>query len=351
MNYVEWRRVLGCLKWTAIVLIACVALVLFARFSYLDIRPHAAGFSQIYLNSKNLAEFERESSETQTTLSGGITRTTIDNAAMGIRVTIDDHGYWGKHVEIFEKTPPKYAHANKISFGDIHGERIMVPGGSIVRIDEGSLVPEDLGYYFVFACLAALIVATILGAPFARENEGHLELALTKPVSRVNLALQTIGADLAGITVAWAMTVVFLIIGHTIFEAPNFVFGPGDGMAAALGLLAAFGWYAMLNAATASMKRAYGGVLGVAWPVAIGIAGISHAPLGDGPLGRLVHGVAGALTKIFPTSYAHFTFMTGMGSEEHRRALAAPQSDLIILAVLALVYGALAVYQWQRVEA
>jgi hypothetical protein len=351
MTYIEWLRVRGCLKWTGIVLVACVALVLFTRFTFLDIRPHAAGFSQIYLGGKNLAQFERNSSETQTKLPDGTTRTTIDNPAMGVHVTIDDHGYWGKHVEIFQKTPPKDVHANRIDFGDIHGERTMVPGGSLIKIDEGALVPEDIGYYFLFAALAALIVATILGAPFARENEGHLELALTKPIARVNLALQTVAVDCAGIAIAWAMTVAFLIVGHTIFEAPNYVFTAGDTLAAAIGLLAAFGWYAMLNAATASMKRSYGGVLGVAWPIALGIGGISHARLGDTPLANAIHAVASAIARLFPTSYAHFTFMTGMGSEEHRQALAAPQNDLAILAVLALVYGALAVYQWQRVEA
>lgn len=353
MSYVEWLRVRGCLKWAICILIAGVALVLFARFTYLDVRPHVAGFSGIFIDDKNLADFERNSSQTQTKLPDGTTRTTIDNPAMGIRLTIDDHGYWGKHVELFEKTPPRGVHATKINFGDIHAQRIMLPEGSLVKIDEGALVPEDLAYYFVFAALSAIIVATILGAPFARENEGHLELALTKPVSRITLALSTIGVDVAGIAAAWALTVLFMIVGHTIFEAPDYVWGPTDASAAALGLLAAFAWYAMLNAATASMKRAYGGVLGTAWPVALGIGAIADAPLGDGPLAAFVHWVASTLLWLFPTSYLHAAFMS-VGSEEPGRSLTAsltPQTDIVILAVLAFVYGALAIYQWQRVEA
>lgn len=355
MNYVEWLRVRGCLKWTAIVLVAMVALVLFARFTYLDIRPHVAGYSQIFIDDKDLADFERTSTETTTKLPDGTTRTVIDNAAMGIRITIDDHGYWGKHVELFEKTPPHGVVARKIDIGDIHAQRIILPEGSLVKIDEGSLVPEDLNYYFLFAALAAIIVATILGAPFARENEGHLEVALTKPASRVGIALQTIGADLGGIVIAWAMTVVFLIVGHTIFEAPNYVYGPTDTLMVAIGLLAAFAWYAMLNAATASMKRAYGGVLGTAWPIALGIGGIANAPLGGSPLAEFVRGVGSTLLWIFPTSYLHFPFTAGLGSGAHRAMAAAqslsPQTNVLILAILALVYGALAIYQWQRVEA
>jgi hypothetical protein len=355
MNYVEWLRVRGCLKWTAIVLAVGVALVLFARFTYLDIRPHVAGFSQIYIDDKNLASFEQTSNETQTKLPDGTSRTVIDNPAMGIRVTIDDRGYWGKHVEIFEKTVPKGVHANRIDFGDIHGQRIIVPGGSIVKIDEGGGVPEDFNYYFLFATLVAMIVATILGAPFARENDGHLELALIKPIARINLALLTIGTDFAGIVAAFVMTVIFLIVGHTIFEAPNYTYGPTDTVVIAIGLLGAFSWYGLLNAATASMKRAYGTVLGIAWPIALGIGGIAHAELGDSPLAALVHTIGSALAWLFPTSYLHFSLVSGVGgSEAHRRALAAsmaPQTDLVILAILALAYGALAVYQWQRVEA
>ena len=354
MSYVEWLRVRGCLIRTAIVLAVGVALVLFGRFTYLDIRPHAAGFSGIFIDDKDLPDFERSSNETQTKLPDGVVRTIIDNPAKGIRITIDDHGYWGKHVELFEKTTPHGVHHTKINFGDIHAERIILPQGSLVKIDEGSLVPEDLSYYFTFAALVAMIVATILGAPFARENEGHLETAFTKPISRANLALQTIAADLVGIAAAWTMTVVFLIVGHTIFEAPNYVYGPTDTVAVTLGLLCAFAWYALLNAATASMKRAYGAVLGVAWPIALGIGGISQAQLGNSPLAEFVHWLASALLWIFPTSYLHLQFMLGMSSDLHRSAAIASmslQTTLSILAVLALVYGALAIYQWRRVEA
>jgi hypothetical protein len=141
------------------------------------------------------------------------------------------------------------------------------------------------------------------------------------------------------------MTILFLFVGHTIFEAPNFVYGPTDTSAIALGLLGAFSWYALLNAATASMKRAYGAVLGVAWPICLGIHGISVAQIGDSPVAQLVHAVSSALSRIDPLSYLN----------TKRFFTIEPQSvittDLLILAALALVYGALAIVQWQRVEA
>lgn len=354
MSYVEWLRVRGCLKWTAIVLIACIALVLFARFSYFDIRPHAAGFSGIFIADKDLATFERDSRQTESKLPDGTVRTVIDNPGEGIRATIDDHGYWGKHAEVFEKNPPSGVHATTISFADIHAQRLMVPGGSLVKIDTGALLPEDLNYYFIFATVVALIVATILGAPFARENEGHLELTFTKPVSRANLAMQTMAIDFAGIVAAYIMTVIFLIVGHTIFEAPNYTYGPSDTLILVIGLLGALAWYALLNASTASMKRAYGGVLGCAWPIALGLSGIAHAPIGDSPLAGFIRAIGSALLWLIPTSYLHLASISGIASQEHK-ALPSPslshETIIVILAVLALVYGALAIYQWRRVEA
>ena len=354
MNYVEWLRVRGCLKWTAVVLAVCIALVLFARFSYLDIRPHATGFSGIFIADKDLASFERDSQQTESKLPDGTVRTVIDNPGKGIRITIDDHGYWGKHVEVFEKKPPAGVHATTINFADIHAQRFMVPGGSLVKIDTGALQPEDFDYYFIFATVVALIVATILGAPFARENEGHLELTFTKPIARVNLAVQTMAIDFAGIVAAFVMTVIFLIVGHTIFEAPNYTYGPGDTVVMVIGLLGALSWYALLNASTASMKRSYGGVLGIAWPIAIGLSGIAHAPLGDSALAGFIRGIGSALLWLIPTSYLHLASMSGIASEGHK-ALASPslppETIIVILAVLALVYGAFATYQWRRVEA
>jgi len=348
VNYAELLRVRGCLKWTAIVLVAGVALVLFGRFTYLDIRPNAPGFSGIYIDDKQLADVEHSSKQTQTKLADGTTRTVIDNARLGIRITIDDRGYWGKHVELLERKAPGGVHANTINFGDIHGQRVMLPdGSSVVKIDEGAAVPEDFNYYAVLATCVALIVATVLGAPFGRENDGHLEIAFTKPISRTRLALETIAVDVAGIVAAWVLTVAALVIGHTIFEAPNYVYGPTDTIAIGVGLLGAFAWYALLCAATASMKRAYGAVLGVAWPVAIGVHGIAVADIGYTPLAQAVQHVATWLSWIDPLAYLHFgpLFSAAHGS------VSSLANALPILAILALVYVALAVVQWQRVEA
>jgi hypothetical protein len=353
VNYVEWLRVRGVLKWTTIVLVCGVALLLLGRFAFWNVGPHATGFSPIEIGNESLRAFERSSRETQTTLPDGTRRTVFSNARKGIRLTIDDRGYWGSRVDVFEKTPPAGTHPEHIDFGDIHVVRTNVPGGSLLQIDEGGAKPEDLNYYFALGALVALIVATVLGAPFARENEGHLEIALTKPISRERFALGAIGADLAGIAAAWVMTVALLFAGHVFFEAPSYTYGPSDTTVLVSGLLAACGWYAMLTAATASMKRAYGIVLGIAWPIHGVVSVLGSSNLGDKPPELILHTIARAIGWIDPLTYLNFgpNFIVMQGPGAHPAASAALPDGLATAAVLALVYGALAVVQWRRVEA
>lgn len=355
MTYVEWLRVRGCLKWTVIVLVVGIAVLLFARFTYLDIKPHGQAVSGVEIGKETLAQFERESTQTQSKLPDGTVRTVIYNPRQRIRVTIDDRGYWGKHVEIFERKAPAGVTARHLNFGDLHFQRVLLPSGSLVRIDLGPAAPEDFNYYFMLAALVALVAATVLGAPFARENDGHLESTLTKPISREWLAIKTVLLDLAGIVTAWIVTVAMMIVGHSIFEAPNYTYGPSDSSVLTVGLLSAFAWYAMLCAATASMKRSYGIVLGIAWPVAIGVAVLSRANVGGAPLAQLIHAIASALAWIDPLNYLHFgpvftTNVTG-ASVTGGASTGYLVNDAPIIAILALVYGALAIWQWRRVEA
>jgi len=347
MTYVEWLRVRGCLKWMSIVLLCGVALLLIGRFAFLNLSPHQV-LSAIDIHGKSFAEFEKSSVVTVTKLPDGATRTVIDNQGEGIHVTIDDRGYWGKHVELIERKAPADAEPQKtVSMGDLSFTRIPLENGGSKVIVEGN-APEDLAYYFAIATAVALIAATILGAPFARENDGHLELALTKPMARLPLALQTVGVDLAGIAVVFVMAVVFLIVGHTIFEAPNYFYGPADTPALVLGFLTPIAWYAMLCAATTSMKRTYGVVLGIAWPIALIVRGLADANLGSSALALLVHYVATALSWINPLTYLHL----GLAVTINGQPMAAFYSSALpVLTILALVYGVLAIAQWQRVEA
>jgi len=151
----------------------------------------------------------------------------------------------------------------------------------------------------------AVIVATILAAPFAREADGHLEIALTKPVSRVRFALGTIGADVAGIVAASFITVVAFYLCQMLFESARVDFSGINTRAIAMGIAAPLAWYAMLCAATTWLHRSYGAVLGFAWPVVIliGVLSIIHP---SNVVALFIHDVAWVLGHVIPFSYVQF---------------------------------------------
>jgi hypothetical protein len=205
------------------------------------------------------------------------------------------------------------------------------------------------GYFVIFGAVVALIMATIVGAPFARENDGHLELALTKPIDRTVLALMIIGADAAGIIAALIIGTLFGIALHTVFFPPSISFHYDDAIAIGIGIAAPLAWYGMLAAITASLRRGYGAILGIAWPVAGIVAGLSAVDPSDNAVAALIHNVFWTLSRIDPLVYMHFT-SSGMGGDQMAYdPTLLPK--LTMLAILAVGYAVLAVAQWRRVEA
>lgn len=342
MTYVEWLRVRGVLKWTAIVLAAGVVLLVVLRLSLLSLGSNDA------LSFVHGIETSKDSQVVHTTLPDGTKRTTIVDAKKRVHVVIDDLGYQGKRIQIFESGHSSSPHKT-ISMGDLHVETLPNGTGTVTTVETNR--PEAFSYYAAIATFVGLIVGTLLGAPFARENDGHLEIALTKPIAREKLAVATIGVDLLGIVAAWVMTVVFLIIGHTVFEAPHFKIGPSDATVIVLGLVGNAAWYAMLVAATASMKRAYGVVLGMAWPVAIAVAVLAKIDLSATQIGQAIHYVLTPLGWIDPFSYLHFGPAYTVDGRAAGSLAVVPSHELPMLVILALGYSVLAVVAWRRVEA
>jgi hypothetical protein len=158
-------------------------------------------------------------------------------------------------------------------------------------------------------------------------------------------------ADVTGIAAAWLMTVAALFIAHIVQYAPNYTYGPRDTEVIVLGFAGVLAWYAMLCAATASMRRAYGVVLGISWPVASLVAVLARTDFGDSPMAQLVRWGVTPLSWIDPFNYLHFgPAFTVNGSPAGSMAVSL-QSELPALLLLSLVYVALAIVQWRRVEA
>jgi hypothetical protein len=195
----------------------------------------------------------------------------------------------------------------------------------------------------------ALVVATLLAAPFARESDGHLEYALTKPASRLEIGVRTIGVDLAAILIAAAMTVVAEILAQLLFEIPRYDF---SDVLPALGVLV-FGsaaWYGLLNAVTASMRRGYGAVLGLSWPISLAIVGLSFVDHVNWLPLQLIAAIAKVVAIFLPLRYMQLE-PAHVSINGQLVPIGDVTLNVVVTFVLALIYCTVAVMQWRRVEA
>jgi hypothetical protein len=322
--YTEWLRVRGTLKWIGIVLGILLLFCVIARVA--TVRYDVAGFVNGIRNAPG-------SKTTVTTLADGTKRTIIVNDREQTTVTMDDRGYDGQRIDIVQ---PKRHHGDSENMlvGSISVET-KTDGNTEERVVETNN-PTFFGDFAIIGLVVALIAATILGAAFAKESDGHLEIALTKPIGRTSLALQTMLVDCAGVAAAFVMGVVFGFIFHAIFQSLKIRVTWQDAASIAVALLASFAWYAMLNALTASMKRAYGVVVGLAWPIAGVVLALAGLPPGN-DVRDILRTIFHYVSFLDPLNYLNLVVVT--------------TNQLILLAVLALVYGTLAAVQWRRVEA
>lgn len=336
MNYVEWLRVRNCLRVTLIILGIIVALAIILRVSVNRYMSSEAWIAHMAM--------QNGAKETHTVLPDGTKRMIIDDPSDRTRIVVDDHGYAGRHIVITEPTARADKEHDNVAIGSVHVAESRNGALTTTTVDTNGSVP--MFYYMGLADVVALIVATILAAPLAREIDGHLEIALTKPVSRLRYAVGVIGVDVVGIVAASVMTVIAFYVCQLLFESPRLDFGGISARAVAMGVVLPLAWYAMLCAATTWLNRAYGAVQGFAWPVALFVAVLTEIPTNNA-VALFVHDVAWVLSRLDPLSYASLPHDNGV----MLTTAANFAGRLGIVTLLFLVYSALAVWQWQRVEA
>jgi hypothetical protein len=340
--FVEYLRATRALRIAAIIL--GVLLLFGAGVRLYFWNQYAAVWPQ-----QMIAEYRKSPTAhvTTTKLPDGRTRTVVDDPAKHRHLVVDTDG---RNYEVRNLAPA--------------GERRMSASGSIVmgnrnhteRTHDGTtetLVTYNTGSAMQWGTLffatfpMGLLIATLLGGPLAKENDGHLELAWTKPVSRQQYALAAVAIDVLAILASQILSVVLLIAGTAMWSPPTFALEP-DGLAKiALALLAPAAWYACLTAFSASLRRGPGAVIGVGWVVAIIVPGfVAATQAADEPLLRTLHGFFTAVQYADPVAYIWFR-----GSEGFARFAASDGSKAAWLCGLLLVYVAAAVGQWRRVEA
>jgi hypothetical protein len=348
MNYVEWLRVRNHLRVTAIafgalVLLALVLRITAPRWDTVSGRVH-------------LLELDPGTTVTHSVLPNGTHRTIVDDPKKKTTIVIDDLGYFGKRVVITGPRSTSHTmHNHILTFGsfNVHESRDAKHTITVIRTDE----PVPIVFYAAFGVLVGLIVATLLGAPLARENDGHLEVALLRPVSRTRFALGAIGADLAGIVLAMLMAVVAMAIVQSFMEMPRFTADASDLLTITMAFIGPFAWYAMLLAATSSLSRGYGAILGLSWPVAIFVMAFGDINWGASPLGQIIHAIFWPLSRIDPLTYMGIDTSNSGTSTATSVQMHTSSGGMIsgahlsVLALLFVIYLIAAVLQWRRVEA
>jgi hypothetical protein len=336
MNYVEWLRVRNGLRIYAIILGALIVLALIIRISV----GGQLGDNEFIVN-----HIEHDpGTKISHSVVNGLNRTTLVDAAERTTITIDDQNGGGKLIHIVQPAS-KDESTDHASIAAFSYDRTTKNGMDSITFNTDG--PVNFEIFLAFACFAALIFGTIWGCSFACE-QGHLEYALLKPITRTRYGLGLIGVDIVGMAIVGAMTIVAAIICMSMFELPHFDFSRVGSALTAMCFVLPIAWYAMLNAATASLRRGYGSVIGFAWPVALLIVAFSHASLSDLPVFRVLHTIFVVASRLIPITYLPGFGLNGNATSDV--GLSNPVS-LAILVGLMLIYGALALVQWRRVEA
>ena len=345
MSYVEVLRVRNVLRVLAIVLGALIVIALILRIYF----NQYVSDDNAFIQHVQMAPGAKVS---HVVLPNGTPRTIIDDPHEKTYVTIDNLGYGGRHIVITEPRH-KSRHNDNVTFGSIQVFESANGKTSTTVIDTNGSTP--FLFYMGVVDVMAFIIATVFAATFARENDGHLEFALTKPASREKVAFGAMAVDVAGIVLGSLMTVVALLICQAMFEIPHFDFGGVNAQAIAVGLIVPLTWYAMLNAATTSLKRGYGAILGFAWPVAILITVFGTISWGNSLLGQAVHGFFWLLSRIDPLTYLSFPAQTDVSNGTAVTTVGATAATfgfrISIECLLLIIFVALTLYQWRRVEA
>lgn len=337
MNYVEWLRVRNCLRVTAICLGVAIVICLIVRISV------AAQFG----GDRSIVNRISSEKDTVTTHSvvDGYNRTTMTNAREHTTVVVEDQPDGSKVIQITKSGHLGSEGSHSVTVGSINVS--TTESGGVEKTLFKTNRPVPFGIYLAIAAIIALVVATVLGAPFARENDGHLEIAFLKPITRTSNALGAIGADCAGILASGMMAIAAFAIMQAFFEIPHFDFSGINTTAIPLAIALPLSWYALLNASTASLKRGAGAVLGLAWPAALVSGSLAKLNLGDSIVAQVFHAIFWGVSRIFPLTYISFE-----GHDSDISTLGPKlMATFAILTGLFLVYGALAIVQWRRVEA
>lgn len=195
---------------------------------------------------------------------------------------------------------------------------------------------------------AATIIAIIFGCALARQNNGHLPMVWTKPVSRERFALSMTLVHLAGIATAWVMTLAAALGVFAMFGALHAITLGGDvpldaGIVGRM-LLYPLAWYGLILAITASTRGGAGFMAFGAWIAASVLVGLDSSHLFTGVSAIVIN----VIDHVNPSYY-----FTGHFDDSGRNQSMVSNVGVAMtgLAAIAVAGYAAALAQWRRLEA
>jgi hypothetical protein len=230
---------------------------------------------------------------------------------------------------------------------------VDVSGSSSPHAAAAAPPPIPWVVLFAVAGFFAAIVATVLGSTLSQENDGHLELALTKPYSRSAYASTMIAIDLAAIAAA-ELIALALIVLHIVFfhpgELQRMIAGPDAFFNVLRFVLFPLAWYAIIAGLSAGLRGKAGIVQGLIWPVALVLGLLREIPA-SGPwlIWHNVFAFINAFNPLIYISYQDRTADTSIQIVGTTPLPAALGAAILIAFVVAGWFAATA--QWRRVEA
>lgn len=195
---------------------------------------------------------------------------------------------------------------------------------------------------WAIAGFVTCVFASVVGNSLSAENDGHLPLAWTKPVSKPVHALVKMSVDLAGAAAVFVMTCAGIIIYLAAVGGLHALVMTTDSNGLLVRfLIAPVAFFGLMQALTSVLSRQAGLVIGLTWVACLVLIALQVSSLPPA-----VHRLVDLISYANPLVYVAFGYDKSGIMVPFGLATAATG-----LASIGILGSALAVYRWQRVEA
>jgi hypothetical protein len=234
------------------------------------------------------------------------------------------------------------AHAVHQGSGAAHSTdsvNVYAPG---VEISNQDRVPFSI--LLALAGFVAAIFGTVLGTCLAAENCGHLDIAWTRPASRVAYALRLMTIDALGILAIFAFTVGVSVALLYVEHWQKYLYPENTTWVFLVSFVAyALAWFGLVAALTASVRAKAGAIAGFSWVIAGALIVLSSLNLPPA-----IHTLVTLINYLNPLLYGSYS--SGPEAARHLFNITPAFAISALFGITILGVGA-ALAQWRRLEA